>query len=50
MKQIGKKQEAALKAHSDHHTRKHMFFMRKLIKEGSTFTAAHNKAMRKVGT
>ena len=49
MKKIGKKQKTALKAHSDHHTSKHMSFMRKLIKEGSTFTAAHNKAIKKVG-
>jgi len=49
VKQIGKKQQKALKAHSDHHTSKHMSFMRKLIKEGSTFTAAHNKAIKKVG-
>jgi hypothetical protein len=48
MANIGKKQQSALKAHSNHHTRKHMSFMRKLIKEGSTFTSAHNKAMKKV--
>jgi len=49
MKEIGKKQKTALKAHSQHHTKQHMAFMRKLIKEGSTFTAAHNKAIKKVG-
>jgi len=49
MKEIGKKQRTALKAHSKHHTKQHMTFMRKLIKEGSTFTAAHNKAIKKIG-
>tara|TARA_Y100001937_G_C6942060_1_gene250819 strand:+ start:235 stop:387 length:153 start_codon:yes stop_codon:yes gene_type:complete len=49
MDKIGKRQQAALKAHSKHHTKKHMAFMRKLIKEGATFTSAHNKAMKKIG-
>jgi hypothetical protein len=46
---IGKKQEAALKAHSDHHSKKHMSFMRRLIKEGATFSESHKKAMKKIG-
>jgi len=46
---ITKREQSALKAHSKHHTKKHMQFMRKLIKEGDTFTQAHNKAMKKVG-
>tara|TARA_R100001510_G_C7587118_1_gene158031 strand:+ start:500 stop:652 length:153 start_codon:yes stop_codon:yes gene_type:complete len=49
MDKIGKRQQAALKAHSKHHTKKHMAFMRKLIKEGATFTESHNKAMKKIG-
>jgi hypothetical protein len=49
MEKIGKKQETALKSHSKHHTKQHMSFMRKLIKEGSTFTSAHSKAMKKIG-
>ena len=49
MDKIGKRQEAALKAHSKHHTKKHMAFMRKLIKEGSTFTESHKRAMKKIG-
>jgi hypothetical protein len=49
MAKIGKRQEAALKAHSEHHTKKHMAFMRKLIKEGATFTESHKKAMKKIG-
>ena len=49
MAKISKRQETALKAHSDHHSKKHMSFMRKLIKEGATFTESHNKAIKKVG-
>jgi len=49
MAKITKREESALKAHSKHHTKKHMQFMRRLIKEGKTFTAAHNQAMKKVG-
>jgi hypothetical protein len=49
MAKITKREESALKAHSKHHTKKHMQFMRRLIKEGKTFTSAHNQAMKKVG-
>ena len=49
MAKLTKRQEEAMKRHSVNHSTKHMSFMRKLIKEGSTFTEAHNKAMRKVG-
>ena len=49
MAKLTKRQEDAMRKHSVHHSTKHMSFMRKLIKEGSTFTEAHNKAMRKVG-
>ena len=37
------------KRHSAHHTKKHMSEMRKAMRAGSTFTAAHKKAMKKVG-
>jgi len=49
MAKLTKRQEKTLKEHSVHHSAKHMNFMRKLIKEGSTFTEAHSKAMKKVG-
>jgi len=49
MAKISKRQETALKSHSEHHSKKHMAFMRKLIKEGATFTESHNKAMKKIG-
>tara|TARA_Y100001937_G_scaffold69612_1_gene94942 strand:+ start:1099 stop:1272 length:174 start_codon:yes stop_codon:yes gene_type:complete len=43
------RQENALKRHSEHHTAKHMNFMKREMKKGSTFTEAHKKAQRKVG-
>lgn len=34
---------------SEHHSRKHMAMMRKLMKEGMSFSAAHRRATTKVG-
>ena len=42
-------QQATLKKHSVHHTKKHMSSMKKAMKKGKSFKQAHNKAMRKVG-
>ena len=49
MVKISKKQKSTLKKHSKHHTKKHMAEMRRRMKAGSTFTAAHKAAMKKVG-
>ena len=38
-----------LKAHSVHHTPKHMNLMKKLMREGKTFKAAHTAAQKQVG-
>tara|TARA_Y100001937_G_scaffold106996_1_gene149256 strand:+ start:2097 stop:2246 length:150 start_codon:yes stop_codon:yes gene_type:complete len=46
---LTKRQEATLKRHSEHHTKKHMAEMRKMMRAGKTFTAAHKAAMKKVG-
>jgi len=48
-KELTKRQKDTLKKHSVHHTSKHMAMMRRLMREGSTFTTAHKKAMKKVG-
>tara|TARA_R100001163_G_scaffold64276_1_gene58145 strand:- start:62 stop:223 length:162 start_codon:yes stop_codon:yes gene_type:complete len=48
-KKLTERQKSTLKKHSVHHTSKHMTMMRKLMKGGSTFTAAHKEAMKKVG-
>tara|TARA_Y100000592_G_scaffold98102_1_gene170333 strand:- start:2891 stop:3082 length:192 start_codon:yes stop_codon:yes gene_type:complete len=38
-----------MKEHSKHHTPKHMRLMRKYMKEGMSFTKAHNKVKKEVG-
>lgn len=43
------RQKKTLKKHSVHHTKKHMDLMIKLMKEGKSFTEAHNVAKKKVG-
>jgi hypothetical protein len=46
---LTKRQTSTLKKHSVHHTAKHMKLMRKLMKNGKSFTAAHKEAQKKVG-
>ena len=48
-KSLTARQKATMKNHSQHHTAAHMREMTKLMLAGSTFTAAHKKAMKKVG-
>tara|TARA_Y100000768_G_C23962023_1_gene675894 strand:- start:111 stop:326 length:216 start_codon:yes stop_codon:yes gene_type:complete len=48
-KKLTKRQQATLRKHSSHHTKKHMAFMRAQMRKGKSFTAAHKAAMRKVG-
>ena len=48
-KALTKRQEATMKRHSKHHTRKHMSFMKRRMLMGDTFTQAHKKAMKAVG-
>ena len=38
-----------MEKHKKHHSAKHIKIMKTAIKKGSTFTAAHRKAMKKVG-
>ena len=49
MKELTKKQKDTLKKHSVHHSSKHMTMMRKLMRGGETFTAAHKKAKKMKG-
>jgi hypothetical protein len=49
MGELTKRQKDTLKKHSVHHSAKHMTMMRKLMRAGETFTAAHKKAQKKVG-
>ena len=46
---LTKRQKETLKKHQVHHTKKHMAEMRKIMRNGGTFTAAHKQAMKKVG-
>ena len=48
-KKLTKRQQATLRKHSSHHTKKHMAFMTAQMRKGKSFTAAHKAAMRKVG-
>ena len=48
-KKLTKRQKETLKRHSQHHSSRHMSAMRTAMQNGSTFTAAHKIAMKKVG-
>jgi len=49
-KQLTKRQQETMKKHSKHHSKKHMDMMTKEMLSGKTFTQAHKKAQKKVGT
>ena len=49
IKDLKPRQQKTMKAHARHHSLKHKRSMAKSLKNGSTFTSAHNKAMRSVG-
>ena len=48
--ELTKKQKELMKKHKAHHTAKHMAMMRKEMRAGKSFTAAHKMAQKKVGT
>ena len=43
------RQKSKLKEHSAHHTDKHMDLMKRLMRQGISFTVAHKRAQAKVG-
>ena len=43
------RQKNLLEKHSEHHSAKHMEFMKRRMRAGDTFTQAHKKAQMKVG-
>ena len=47
---LTKSQQNAMKKHSKHHTKKHMQYMYNSMKRGATFTQAHKRAQKAVGT
>ena len=48
MAKLTPKQIGTLNKHSKHHTKKHMDLMKKLMREGSSFKAAHTAAQKEV--
>ena len=46
---LTERQEAAMQRHAEHHTKKHMKEMRRLMEEGKSFSEAHTIAMKMVG-
>ena len=49
MKKLTKRQQATLRRHASHHTKKHMQYMLNSMKRGATFTQAHKRAQKSVG-
>ena len=49
MAKLNLSQMKKLKAHSAHHTPKHMKEMKVLMRDGKSFDQAHKLAMKKVG-
>ncbi len=47
---LSNRQKEKLKQHKVHHTAKHMTMMRKLMREGMSFTKAHNKTVKEIGS
>jgi hypothetical protein len=43
------RQKNKLELHSEHHSDKHMEFMKRRMRAGDTFIQAHKKAQAKVG-
>ena len=43
------RQKNLLEKHSEHHSDKHMEFIKRRMRAGDTFTQAHKKAQAKVG-
>jgi len=48
-KSLTKRQDAAMKRHSKHHTAAHMKYMKRRMLMGDNFRAAHKKAQKQVG-
>ena len=49
MAKLNLSQMKKLKAHSVHHTTKHMNLMKTLMREGKSFKVAHTAAQKQVG-
>jgi hypothetical protein len=49
MSGLTKRQQQTMKKHSQHHTKRHMEYMRNSMMRGATFTQAHKRAQKAVG-
>jgi|TARA_R100001463_G_scaffold109940_3_gene164646 hypothetical protein len=49
IKKLTDRQNQTLQRHSKHHTSEHMKLMKKLMRQGKTFSQSHKIAMKKVG-
>ena len=49
MSGLTKRQQQTMKKHSQHHTKKHLQYMRNSMMRGATFTQAHKRAQKAVG-
>jgi hypothetical protein len=49
-KPLTTRQKSTLQSHSKHHSSKHMAMMRREMKKGMSFTSAHKKAQKTVGS
>ena len=49
MATLTKRQLETLERHKKHHTKKHMELMKRLMRRGVSFTAAHKQALKAVG-
>ena len=49
MSSLTKRQQQTIKKHSQHHSKRHMEYMRNSMKRGATFTQAHKRAQKAVG-
>ena len=48
-KELSKTQKDLMKTHKQHHTKKHMDFMKKKMLEGYCFQQAHELAKKNIG-
>ena len=42
-------QKKKLEKHKEHHTKKHIDMMKKLMMDGMSFTSAHKETQKKIG-
>ena len=48
-KELSKTQKELMKTHSNHHTKKHLDYMKKKMLEGFCFQQSHDLTMKQVG-